>query len=318
MSPSLADQVWRLRRAAARRLPPPRFSAAARRAAAGKRILITGATGDIGEATATALVRSGATVLVHGRSPERLAATLARLAAAAAPGAQVLGYRADLSDGREVDALAARIRADHPALDGLINNAALGVEPVRQVDAQGLERVWSTNVLAPWRLTAGLAPSLAAAGGARVLNVVSGLTQDIGTDLMLAAAYDPIHAYARSKQALIAVGIAQSERFRAAGITVNALDPGTVDTAMAAGFDLDYRGAPPDVAAQQLARMMTEPSLAGVTGRLFLTGRRIRPPDQVRDPDFRNWLIGQIERQIGPNFVPDPDPDAAPAPTPIE
>ncbi len=143
---------------------------------------------------------------------------------------------------------------------------------------------------------------------------------------MLAAAYDPIHAYARSKQALIAVGIAQSERFRAAGITVNALDPGTVDTAMAVGFDLDYRGAPPDVAAQQLARMMTEPSLAGITGRLFLTGRRIRPPDQVRDPDFRQ-LADRSDRTADrpesradpdPNAAPDPAPDPAPAPTPIE
>ncbi len=82
---------------APRRCPPAaaaRFQRRRWRAAAGKRILITGATGGLGGQTATALVRSGATVLVHGSSQERLAATLARLAAAAASDAQTLGYLA--------------------------------------------------------------------------------------------------------------------------------------------------------------------------------------------------------------------------------
>ena len=84
--------------------------------------LITGSTDGIGLHTAEKLTRGGATVLVHGRDPRRVAAAVERCREAGA-GAQVQGYTADLSELAQVRGLAAAVRRDHGAVGTLINNA---------------------------------------------------------------------------------------------------------------------------------------------------------------------------------------------------
>lgn len=84
-----------------------------------KTILITGATDGIGLLTAKTLAADGHTVLLHGRSDEKLEA------AAQEVGGSPETYRADLSDLDEVASLAQEIRARHERLDVLINNAGV-------------------------------------------------------------------------------------------------------------------------------------------------------------------------------------------------
>ena len=89
--------------------------------------LITGSTDGIGLHTALKLARDGATVLVHGRDPQRVAAAVERCRAAAGGGAaRVHGYIADLSELAQVRELAAAVRRDHGAIGTLINNAGQG------------------------------------------------------------------------------------------------------------------------------------------------------------------------------------------------
>lgn len=103
---------------------------------AGQTILVTGSTDGIGQHTALRLAAAGATVLLHGRSQQRVdaAAERARDAARGAAGAADAGgrihtYVADLSDLRQVRRLAAAVRDDHPGgIHTLINNAGVYCE----------------------------------------------------------------------------------------------------------------------------------------------------------------------------------------------
>lgn len=100
----------------------------------GPTVLITGATDGLGRALAHDLVGRGDEVLVHGRDPERLAATVDDIRAAT--GVEVASYRADLADLAQVRELADRVAADHPALDVLVNNAGIGADVPGEASAR--------------------------------------------------------------------------------------------------------------------------------------------------------------------------------------
>lgn len=95
-------------------------------------ILVTGATDGLGRAVATELARQGATLLLHGRSEKRGQRTLEQIASQTGND-QLSYYRADFDSLEEVRGLAERVSADHHRLDVLVNNAGLGVDPVRRV-----------------------------------------------------------------------------------------------------------------------------------------------------------------------------------------
>ena len=139
---------------------------------AGKVVLITGATSGIGRAAARQLARSGAHLIVVGRSRERTAATAAELAEMA-PNAQVRPVAADLGHYDQVRALADEVSTNHDQLDVLIHNAgALSAE--RQVAPDGTEATVASQVVGPFLLTGLLLDRLSAAAPSRVLTMSSG------------------------------------------------------------------------------------------------------------------------------------------------
>ena len=165
-------------------------------------VLVTGATDGLGRALARALSEAGETVLVHGRSEERIAATLAEL------GGDARGYRADLSSLDEVDRLADEVLAAEPRLDVLVNNAGIGSDVpgggARQESADGIELRFAVNYLAGYRLTHRLLDRLRDTGSARVVNVSSaGQTAIDFDDPMLEHGYSGVRAYCQSKLAQI-------------------------------------------------------------------------------------------------------------------
>src|SRR5580658_3900392 len=115
----------------------------------GKVCVVTGATSGIGKATAAALARQGAELVLVGRDRGRSEATAAELArvAASPPRVEV----ADLSSMAQVRALADRLGA-MDRIDVLINNAGF-VAGQRRMTEDGFEEAFAVNHLAPFLLT---------------------------------------------------------------------------------------------------------------------------------------------------------------------
>jgi NAD(P)-dependent dehydrogenase (short-subunit alcohol dehydrogenase family) len=136
---------------------------------------------------------------VHGRSEERIAATLAEL------DGDTRGYCADLASLDAVDRLADDVLAAEPRLDALVNNAGIGSDVpgggARQESADGIELRFAVNYLAGYRLTHRL---LAESPPARIANVSSAGQMAIDfDDVMLERDYSGVRAYCQSKLAQI-------------------------------------------------------------------------------------------------------------------
>ena len=138
----------------------------------GRVVLITGATGGLGLAAATALARRNADVWIVGRDPQRTEAARCEIAAVA-PGSSVTTAVADLAVLDDVRNLADRVRRSVPRLDVLIHNAGVLTHDLR-FTADGLEVTAQVHVVAPFLLTTELLPTLHATPGARVITVSSG------------------------------------------------------------------------------------------------------------------------------------------------
>jgi NAD(P)-dependent dehydrogenase (short-subunit alcohol dehydrogenase family) len=195
----------------------------------GKTVVITGATSGVGRAAALWLARLGARLVLVGRDADRLADTKADIVADCG-NADIGVQRADLALAGQVRALARRLLAAEPRIDVLVNNAG-ALFGARALTAEGLERSFAVNLLAPYLLTEALLPALSA--GARIINVTSGgmaLRPPRLDDLQSARGrYSGTRAYACAKRGLAALSLDWAERLAPRGITVQVMHPGWVD-----------------------------------------------------------------------------------------
>jgi dehydrogenase/reductase SDR family protein 12 len=205
----------------------------------GRVVLVTGATGGIGLATATALARLGADVHLVGRDPERGATALAAVEAAG-PGHGHL-HLGDVSDPASVLSLGERLSDVTSHLDAVVHNAGALARTYERT-ASGVERTLATHVLGPYLLTAALAPLLFSPPEAddpngappTIVTVSSGGMYSQRFDLGALEAgpegYDGVVAYARAKRAQLVLAAAWAARFAPAGVASYAMHPGWVDT----------------------------------------------------------------------------------------
>jgi NAD(P)-dependent dehydrogenase (short-subunit alcohol dehydrogenase family) len=196
-------------------------------------ILLTGATSGLGRWLAPRLADTGEAVLVHGRDPSKVEATVAEL------GGRAEGFVADLASLAQVHSLAEEI-ARRGDLRILVNNAGIGFGgpgSERELSADGFELRWAVNYLAPVALARALLPSLRANRPARIVNVGSlGQAPIDFDDLRMDRDYDGTLAYRRSKLALAAWSFELAEQLQDDGIAVNCLHPATfMATAMVTG-----------------------------------------------------------------------------------
>ena len=198
----------------------------------GKTVVVTGASSGLGQATATATARLGATVhlVVRDLAKGRAAVTEIR---GEVPGAEVLLHRCDVSDLSSVRAFAAALRGSVERVDVLVHNAGV-LPPERTETADGHEVAFATHVLGPLLMTELLRPVLAAAGQARVVIVSSGgmYAQKLPADdpEYRLGEYSGTTAYARTKRMQVALTPLMQERWAADGIAVHSMHPGWADT----------------------------------------------------------------------------------------
>ncbi|MGW5423015.1 oxidoreductase [Streptomyces sp. NPDC003943] len=190
----------------------------------GRVFVVTGANSGLGLATTRALAHHGAHVVLAVRD-ERKGRDAALGITAGVPGASLDVRRVDLADLESVREFAAKLRADHPRLDVLVNNAGV-MAPPRTLSAQGHELQFAANHLGHFALTGLLLDRLAAGREPRVVTV-SSLQHRKGAidfdDIHGERRYSPMGFYNQSKLANAVFGHELHRRLTAAGSPVRSL-----------------------------------------------------------------------------------------------
>ena len=267
----------------------------------GKVCVVTGANSGIGKATAQGLAAAGATVVMVCRDAARGAAAQQEIRTASGNQAVEL-YQADLASLADVRRLAAKLVADHPRIDVLINNAGVMLEK-RQMSADGFELQLAVNHLAPFLLTRLLQPALMAAAPSRVINV-SSRVHSMGRidfdDLQCTRKYKMFAAYGQSKLACVMTTYALAERWQPLGITVNCLHPGVIDTHLGGMPDFVKKLLPKaDKGARTSLHLAMAPELADVTGVYFSNCKPAKSSARSHDRAVRERLWQETERLVG-------------------
>ena len=267
------------------------------------KILVTGATDGLGKRVALEVAGMGATVLLHGRNPERLEAALEEVRKETGS-EKLASYLADFSSLGEVRKLAERILSDEERLDVLINNAGV-IIPERKQSEDGYEFTFAVNYLAHFLLTRLLLPLLRDSAPARIVNVASAGQSPVDfSDVMLEQRYDGMRAYTQSKLAQVMFTFDLAERLQDTEVTVNALHPASLmDTKMV----LETFGRSMSTVqegADATVRLATSPEPEGVTGRYFDGMREGRADRQAYDGEARKRLWALSEELCGSFLEP--------------
>jgi NAD(P)-dependent dehydrogenase (short-subunit alcohol dehydrogenase family) len=228
---------------------------------AGRTVLVTGATGGIGKATALGLSAMGAHVAITGRDRARTEAAAREIREVGR--GEPAWFVGDLSSQAEVRRLADEALAALPRIDVLVNNVG-GYWNSRHVTADGLERTFALNHLAPFLLTSLLLPRLSEGAPSRVVTVSSN-AQSSGAidfdDLQGERSYSGARAYSQSKLANLLFTYELARRLQGTSVTANAVHPGLVST----GFGSDDPGTIQRVLVPFIRPFMKSPAQGAAT-----------------------------------------------------
>jgi NADP-dependent 3-hydroxy acid dehydrogenase YdfG len=246
-------------------------------ALAGKVALVSGASSGIGEATAVALGRAGASVALGARRKDRLDALAERLRG---EGVTVLALELDVTDEAACQAAVARTRSELGGLDVLVNNAGVMLlGPIVGADTEDWRRMVNTNVLGLMYLTHAAVPGMVEQGAGEIVNIssVAGRQARVGAGV-----------YNASKWAVNAFSESLRQEVTAKGVRISLVEPGAVATELvdhithpgakqgAEKMRESMRELQSEDIANAILYVVTQPAHVAINEVL------IRPTDQVR------------------------------------
>lgn len=280
----------------------------------GKVVIVTGANAGIGKETAIALARLGATVVMTARNRSKGEEARAEVQRRTGSASVVLGDL-DLGSFASVRAFAGWFLGSFDRLDVLVNNAGL-ITDTRRETADGFEEMFGVNHLGHFLLTDLLRERLVNSAPARVVVVssfahrwaVGGLPR---ADLQSTRSFSAFSTYGRSKLANALFALELARRLGDAGVTVNAVHPGSInshfgsdgDTGILAWFikvfgRIVLRSPEAGSRTSVLLASSSDPRITAATGGYWSHGRRWRPSRQARDADQARWLWEESERLV--------------------
>ncbi len=266
-----------------------------------KTIFITGATDGIGLETAKLLAAQGHNLLVHGRSPEKLAHVKGQLSGISKNGLTET-WVCDLSKMDHVQGMAASITANQTKLDVLINNAGVFRAPT-PVTRDGLDVRFAVNAIAPYLLTQELLPLLGPSG--RVINLSSAAQAPV--DLKALAGRERLSqggAYAQSKLALTMWSRLMGLDLKGKGPAVIAVNPASFLGSKMVKEAYGVAGKDLGIGAEVLCKAALADEFADASGQYFDNdaGRFAPPHPDALDPHKCKEVTQTIETilsQIG-------------------
>ena len=179
----------------------------------GKRVVVTGASRGLGRSFATAMAAQGASLVINGTQPDRLAETAELVAAHGGPCEQVLGSVADVD---VCQAIVARGVEAFGGVDVLVNNAGIVRDrTLLKMTPEEFDDVIAVNLRGTWACGRAAAEAMRESGGV-IINVVSnsGLTGAIGQT-----------NYAAAKAGVVGMTLSWTRELARYGIRVNAVWP---------------------------------------------------------------------------------------------
>ncbi len=237
-------------------------------------VLITGGSDGIGRELARCFAAEGATLVLTGRDPEKLAAAAAELTRD--HGAAVTTFRSDLGTLEGITTLLDELAAARLEVDVLVNNAGHGLHGgFTDTPLAADLALTMVHVQAPLILTKALLPAMVARGHGGILNIGS----------LYSFAPAPWQAlYGAAKGWVLSFSLALREELRGTGVSVTALCPGTTLTSFrtrsghrdkAAWYTLSAAAAA--VAGHRGFKAGRAVVVPGLASKLFLLGTRLLP-----------------------------------------
>jgi len=253
----------------------------------GRTALVTGASQSIGLASAKALARDGATVVIMGRGEQRLRAAREQLCAQIAD-ARIEMFIGDAGDEAQVQQALSFAYSLHDRLDIIVPTVGGGVmQPILMRDVESVRREMEVNYISVFLIIRHGVPLMSADGSIVCISTVA-----------VGQAFFGLGLYGASKAAMERMVRAAAFELGGAGIRINAVRPGMtvapdmVDSptnmAMAAEIPLGRVGMPDDIGA--VVRFLAGPESGWVTGQSFsVDGGQ----DQGSIPDMMDTVFGK-------------------------
>ena len=186
--------------------------------------IITGSTKGIGKATALLMAAEGAKVVIVGTTEEAGNAVVEEIKAA---GGEAFFQKTNVTSAADLDALVSAALDQYSKIDILVNNAGVGgsLANMDQITDEEWDKVLATNLTAPFQIMKRVIPVMEKAGGGKIVNVASMASTAAGRGGI---------AYTTAKHGVLGLTRQVSLDHGHAGIRVNAVLPGPIDTQMIA------------------------------------------------------------------------------------
>ena len=240
----------------------------------GKVVLISGGSRGIGEAIARACAAGGAKVAIASRKPEGIQAAAERIRAAV-PDAQVHPFVAHMGEPDAIAALVANAESALGPLDAVVNNAATNpyFGPMVGIDGRAWDKTFEVNSRGPFELARQFANRCLAADRPGAIVNISSIAA------IRAAPFQGV--YGMTKAAMVSMTQTLAMELGGAGIRVNAIAPGLVETKLSAALTGNEDLAERITKATPLARFGQPDEIAGAAVFLisdaasFVTGHTL-------------------------------------------
>jgi len=267
----------------------------------GKICIITGANSGIGKATAIALAKMGATIVMVCR--EKVTGENAQKEIIELSGNKDVDlFLCDLSSQKEIRDLASNFKNKYQTLHILINNAGVMMKK-GPISTDGFEMNFAVNHLAPFLLTNLLLDMLKKNAPSRIVNVSSGAHKmaKLDFDDLQSENTKPrfMRIYGNSKLALMLFSYELSRKLEGTNVTVNTVHPGVVATNLGrhqSKFNQKFSKVvfkKPEKGAETSIYLASSPEVEGITGKYFVNKESRKSSDASYNEDDakRLWEI---------------------------